>query len=89
MEPLDKIFKKLSEGKGMDETHLSKILENERDWRLHLLGEITSIKGKHGDIAKEIAQLQVKAGVWGLMGGGVPVIITLGLYLLKAEGFLK
>lgn len=34
----------------------------------------------------EIAQLKIKAGVWGLVGGLIPVAIAIGLILLK--GFI-
>ena len=30
----------------------------------------------------EIGKLQVKAGVWGLLGGAIPVVIGLGIWLL-------
>lgn len=38
----------------------------------------------HVDIASKIAALQVKAGIWGLIGGLIPVLIgTIFLFLKK------
>ena len=34
----------------------------------------------------EIAKLKVKAGFWGLLGGAIPVIIGIGVYLLTRGG---
>lgn len=73
----------------MNRENLEKILENERDWRLHILTEVTAIKSKQGEHSKEIAGLMVKSGIWGLLGGGIPVLITLTLYALKSEGVIK
>ena len=41
-----------------------------------ILRDITSIR-------VELAGLQVKAGVWGVLGGMVPILIGLALWLLK------
>jgi len=34
-------------------------------------------------ILRRTASLEVKAGVWGLIGGSIPVIITIGFILIK------
>lgn len=34
------------------------------------------------DLKVAIAMLQVKAGVWGLIGGAIPVAISLGVWLV-------
>ncbi len=33
-------------------------------------------------IQVQLATLQVKAGVWGLIGGAIPVVITIAIYLI-------
>lgn len=35
-------------------------------------------------IREEIAALKVKAGVWGMMGGAIPVIIGLIIWIIKS-----
>ena len=34
-------------------------------------------------ILVDVAGLKIKAGIWGLLGGAVPIIIGLGIYYLK------
>ena len=31
----------------------------------------------------EIAKLKVKAGTWGAIGGGIPVIVAIAMYVLR------
>ncbi|MBC8490464.1 MAG: hypothetical protein H8D45_30995 [Bacteroidetes bacterium] len=44
---------------------------------------IKEINNKLDDISKDTAMLKVKAGMWGMIGGALPVIIALAFYLLK------
>lgn len=44
---------------------------------------IKEIDNKLDDISKDTAMLKVKAGMWGMIGGALPVIIALAFYLLK------
>lgn len=37
-------------------------------------------------ISTELARLQVKSGVWGMMGGLIPVIVALGIYVIHTAG---
>lgn len=37
----------------------------------------------HAAIKEDIATLKVKAGIWGLVGGMIPVVIALGVMILK------
>jgi hypothetical protein len=37
------------------------------------------------DLRIDVAQLKVKAGIWGLIGGIIPVAIGLGVWLLKGK----
>lgn len=34
------------------------------------------------DLSIDLAMLRVKASVWGIMGGAIPVIVSLCVYLL-------
>ncbi len=36
------------------------------------------------DVRIEIAKLKVKAGIWGVIGGAVPVLIMLAIYFLRS-----
>ena len=52
-----------------------------------LYGRIDEYQRRHSrdltDIKVEIAALKVKAGVWGLIGGLIPIIITLGIMFIE------
>ena len=37
------------------------------------------------NIRVDIGALKVKAGVWGALGGSIPVVIGLGLWLLRSQ----
>lgn len=62
-------------------------------WGKHVLTELkrnntdhTDIKKQLSCIEKNIAELKVKAGLWGAFGGAIPAIIGLGFVLLKGCG---
>lgn len=59
-------------------------------WRTHVLAEIkrandnfTVVTITLQNMSVEMAKLQVKAGVWGLIAGSIPVIIMLALQKIK------
>ena len=59
-------------------------------WAKHVLAELkrhnenqTKIFERMEDIGKEIAGLKVKSGVWGLVGGLIPVAIVIAVLLIK------
>ncbi len=59
-------------------------------WSKHVLKELERLDSRHEEmnaelmkIRIEIAKLQVKAGVWGLVGGAIPVAVGLAIMLLK------
>ena len=57
----------------------------ERDLKIlseHIDRKHGQLHSKIGEIREEVVALKVKSGVWGLMGGLVPVIITLTIYLV-------
>ena len=41
------------------------------------------IEKKIGDLRVDVAKLKVKAGIWGLLGGTIPVGIAILLFILK------
>lgn len=60
------------------------------EWSKHVLKELERLSKAYTDSAKElgkirveIAVLKVKAGIWGLLGGAIPVGVGLLVYLLK------
>ena len=65
-------------------------------WHHHVLKELertseclAGIKRDIADLkestAREIAVLKVKSGVWGVIGGAVPILILLGLWVIKSK----
>ena len=44
---------------------------------------IEKVENKLDCISKDTAVLKVKAGLWGLLGGAIPIMIALGIYILK------
>ena len=59
-------------------------------WSKHVLAEIERfnktilrIEAKLEKMSNDIIVLNVKAGLWGLLGGAIPVLIGLGIWALK------
>jgi len=59
-------------------------------WRHHILKEIKRLGERQEalnttltKIHIELAMLKVKSGIWGLIGGAIPVIIGLVFFVLK------
>lgn len=59
-------------------------------WRHHILKEIKRLAERQEafnttqtKIHIELAMLKVKSGIWGLIGGAIPVIIGLIFFVLK------
>jgi len=73
--------------------------DNWSEWSHHVLKElkrlndwIASVDGKLDkfqlEMVREITALKVKAGIWGLVGGAIPVAIGIAIWLfyhLKAQ----
>lgn len=60
------------------------------EWSKFVLKELERLNScynhldkKLDDVALEIATLKVKAGVWGLLGGAIPVVVGLALWFLQ------
>lgn len=85
------IDKKISEfqqncvvhGKEID-AHFSNVEKN-------IITEIKNIKiemlEELGKRDKQIVRLEVKSGLWGLIGGILTVLITIGVYYIKHKAF--
>lgn len=43
------------------------------------------LDGKIDKMTVDVVSLRIKAGIWGLMGGFMPVAIALAIYYLKAK----
>ncbi len=66
------------------------VKNNWNEWRNYILKAIDKSTDNQKEIYKqldhirvEIAQLKVKAGIWGLIGGVVPVAVMLGVWILR------
>jgi len=67
-----------------------------KEWSKHVLAELERLNDNYSKldsvfnsefrkISVEIAMLKVKSGIWGLIGGTIPILITLILLYLKGE----
>lgn len=68
------------------------IIDTWQQWSKHILSELrrlnehyVEMSNRLNEVAVEIAALKVKAGTWGLVGGMIPVIITLLILILQKE----
>ena len=62
------------------------------EWSKFVLKELERLNDCYESLNKnlnkmnvEIAKLKVKSGVWGLVGGAIPVAIGLAIWLLKSN----
>lgn len=62
------------------------------EWSKHVLAELERLNGCYDTISDsvnkihvEIAMLKVKSGIWGAIGGFIPVCILLIFYLLNSH----
>jgi len=65
-------------------------LDTWNEWSRHVLKELERLNASTGDIYEkvnqvriEIAMLKVKAGIWGAIGGAIPVVVALAMWILK------
>lgn len=61
------------------------------EWGKHVLSELkrfnewnNELADTQRDILVQISALKVKAGIWGVIGGSVPVIIGLAIWFLRS-----
>jgi len=45
--------------------------------------QVSSMNKKLSQVRLDVAGLKIKAGVWGLIGSAIPVVIGLGIFYLK------
>jgi len=77
----------------VDKEHERYVSENSWfAWSKHVLLQLetdtkclTDIKKELTDIKVEIGKLKVKSGVWGMVGGAIPVAVGFILWLLKSS----
>ena len=55
------------------------ITQKEREW---LDCHFTKLQEQLTQVRIEIAKLKVKSGIWGVIGGSVPVVILIAIYFL-------
>ena len=62
------------------------------EWSRHVLAELQRLNTCYGTVNDqlqkihvEIATLKVKSGMWGLIGGSIPVLITVMVYLMTKQ----
>jgi len=62
------------------------------EWGRHVLKELERCDSRLSAMEKRLARieanqavLQTKAGIWGLMGGAITVIIALAVWLVKTQ----
>ena len=62
------------------------------EWSRHVLSELErlnkwneNIANKQNEILVQIAMLKVKSGVWGLIGGAIPVAIGIVIMYLRSK----
>lgn len=53
--------------------------QREREW---IDCHFTKVNEQITLVRVEIAKLKVKSGIWGLMGGLIPVLIAVSLYII-------
>lgn len=61
------------------------------EWSKHVLAELERLNGcyvaldnKLDEVRIDIAKLKVKAGIWGAIGGAIPVVVILGVWLVRS-----
>jgi len=59
-------------------------------WSKYVLKELERLNVCYGELKKEvvqtnieIAKLKVKAGFWGAVGGAIPVMVAIGVWMLQ------
>ena len=75
-------------------------MENDtwKEWSRHVLAELKRLSDDYDhldaklddrltQVAVEIAKLKVKAGIWGVLGGALPVLIGLLIWLFQTKHF--
>jgi len=63
-----------------------------KEWSKFVLKELErlnecyeTLDQKMDKLSKEVAMLKVKSGVWGLIGGAIPVAVALAIWILRTK----
>ena len=67
----------------MDNETLEKILDNEKEWRRHMLKEMSGMREEQMKMRTDITRLKEKAGLWGIVGGLVSSVGIVIIYQLR------
>ena len=59
----------------MDDSQLTVIADNEKEWRYHILKKLEWFEKEQIKHGKDIARLGVKSSIWGAVGGAIIVAI--------------
>ncbi len=68
----------------MDAGQLETLLKSEIEWRKYCVKQLHQQSINICELKGVVEGLKVRAGVWGLMGGLIPVIIGLSAYIFKS-----
>ena len=49
-----------------------------------VIHRLDSLEGKVDKLVTDVAGLKVKAGIWGLIGGAIPVVIGVAYIILRS-----
>ena len=58
-------------------------MEDLTEWQKHVLRELSDIKESQAALTGRVAGVEVKASVWGFIGGLIPFLSFLGIKLGK------
>ena len=67
----------------MDDKRIDFLIDNDREWRKHILKQLSDVKKQQVTNCEEIAKLNIKASIWGGVSGGVVVLISMAIFILK------
>lgn len=57
----------------------------EEQWKQYVIDELRTIREAVTTNSISVGKLNVKAGVWGLVGGLIPILILVGVELLTKK----
>jgi len=56
------------------------MLQRDRDW---IEGHFDSLREDISSLKVDVAMLKIRAGIWGLLGGAIPIAIGIGVFLVN------
>lgn len=69
-----------------------KVTNGWNEWAKHVLAELVRLNDCYeglrrdmGDLKAEVAGLQVKSGVWGLVGGLIPAVLAIAYIIMSKK----